>query len=147
MINTKYPEFFQNAEILYENTRAKHSEEMSVLTSNYEARLLELRKTVDHLNETSNDIVQEKSVLKALLSETREENISLKSDYKIATERNKELQNKLKVATEALQVKPIDVEEPKKDLPKEKKQTKTKSEQTVRFASEVTEIFDVSEWQ
>ncbi|XP_014483307.1 PREDICTED: synaptonemal complex protein 1-like isoform X2 [Dinoponera quadriceps] len=128
----------KNAEIMYEKTRVKHAEEVSALTSGYETRLLELRKTIDHLNETSNNIIKENSVLKTSLTEIRGENITLRSDYQFATERNNDLQDKLKEATEKLQTKStMDNQESKKSVMKDKKRSKAKGDYTVRFDPDI----------
>lgn len=98
----------QNADILYENSRTKHTEEISVLKSNYETRLVELKKTIEYLNETINSIKKENSVLNKSLTEMRAENISLKNKNEFIIDRNENLQGKLKEATEMMQIKSID---------------------------------------
>ncbi|XP_025160423.1 WEB family protein At5g16730, chloroplastic-like [Harpegnathos saltator] len=132
----------KNAEILHENTRAKHAEEVSALTNSYEARLLELRKTIERLNETSNNITQENSALKTSLTEMREENISLKSNYQFTMERNENLQNKLKEATDAMQ---MNIQESKKNFLKDKKQTEAKSEFALRSEPEIMEMLEADQ--
>ncbi|XP_011869249.1 PREDICTED: myosin-4-like, partial [Vollenhovia emeryi] len=75
----------KNAETLYENKQSKHAEEVYTLKNNYETRLNEFRKTIDHLNEVINGTKKETSVLNKSLTETKAENISLKSNCEFLT--------------------------------------------------------------
>lgn len=88
--------------------RIKHTEEVSALKNNYETRLVELKKTIDYLNEVISGIKRENSVLNKSLSETRADNNSLRNNYEFIMDRNKDLQGKLKEATEMTQIKSID---------------------------------------
>lgn len=88
--------------------RIKHAEELSALKNNYETRLVELKKTVEYLNEVINGIKKENSVLNKSLAETRAENISLRNNYEFIINRNEDIQGKLKEATEMTQVKSTD---------------------------------------
>jgi len=98
----------QDAENLYENTRTKHAEEISTLKSNYESELVKLKKTIDYLNEMINDIKGENSVLNKSLMETKAKNTKLRNNYDFIIDRNDDLQEKLKEATEMTQIKSID---------------------------------------
>lgn len=136
---------------MYENLRVKHVEEVSALTSSYETRLLDLKKTIDCLKEASDNTIQENSTLKKSLTEMKNENVSLKNDYQFVLERNRNLHDKLKEVTEMSRMKLIDAQEPKKNYLKDKTQLKEKSEHKMRF-DEVMEILeddqsDVSEWK
>ncbi|XP_032684974.1 interaptin-like isoform X2 [Odontomachus brunneus] len=116
----------KNADILYENIQAKHAEEVSTLTSSYDTRILELRKTIDCLNEANKNTMQENSALKISLTEITKENISLKNDYQSSIECNKNLHDKLKESVETLRIKSIDTQEPKRSYLKDKTQSKEK---------------------
>lgn len=95
-------------EILYENTQAKHAEEVSALQRDYETQLLELKRTTDSLNDMINNVRKENTTLNKSLIKIREENSNLKYDYKLSMKKNEDLQEKLKEATEALQAKSIE---------------------------------------
>ncbi|EFN70462.1 hypothetical protein EAG_09843 [Camponotus floridanus] len=98
----------KNTEILYENTQAKHAEEVSALKRDYETQLLELKRTTDSLNDMINNVRKENTTLNKSLIKTREENSNLKYDYKLSMKKNEDLQEKLKEATKALQAKSIE---------------------------------------
>ncbi|XP_071563815.1 uncharacterized protein [Temnothorax nylanderi] len=102
----------KNAETLYENTRTKHTEEISTLKNNYETRLVELKKTTEYLNEVINGIKKDNNALNKSLTETRAENTSLRNNYEFIINRNEDLQEKLKEATEMTQIKSIDDRKP-----------------------------------
>jgi len=148
----RYPSvFFQNAEILYENIQIKYNEEMSALKSTHEMQLLELKKTIDRLNEMINDTRKEKNMLNMMLTEVRTDNSSLKNNYKLLVEHNEELQGRLREVTEALQMKSIEDRKQLKDkLTKEQKeeaaaqpksqQKKIKRKYEIRFDPDITEI-------
>ncbi|XP_029164512.1 abnormal long morphology protein 1-like [Nylanderia fulva] len=95
----------KSAQVLYENAQAKHAEEVSALKSDYEMQLLESKKTIDSLHETINNVREENTKLNKTLIKIRAENNTLKSDNKLTMSRNEDFQNKLKEATEALQMK------------------------------------------
>jgi len=103
-----FPKFLQDAESLYENTRTKYAEEISTLKSNYESELVKLKKTIDYLNEMINDIKGENSVLNKSLMETKAKNTKLRNNYDFIIDRNDDLQEKLKEATEMTQIKSVD---------------------------------------
>lgn len=90
---------------MYENTQAKHAEEVSSLKSDYERQLLELKRTTDSLNDMINNVRKENTALNKSLIKIREENSNLKYDYKLSTKQNEDLQEKLEEATKALQMK------------------------------------------
>lgn len=75
------------------------------MKNNYETRLVELKKTVEYLNEVINGIKKENSVLNKSLAETRAENINLRNNYEFIINRNEDIQGKLKEATEMTQIK------------------------------------------
>ncbi|XP_077270503.1 uncharacterized protein LOC143901802 isoform X2 [Temnothorax americanus] len=106
----------KNAETLYENTRTKHTEEISTLKNNfkelYETRLVELQKTIEYQNEVINGIKKENNALNKSLTETRADNTSLRNHYEFIINRNEDLQEKLKKATEMTQIKSIDDRKP-----------------------------------
>ncbi|KMQ89195.1 hypothetical protein RF55_11194 [Lasius niger] len=74
--NTK----IKTAEVLYENTQAKHAE-VSALKSDYETQLLKLRKTIDSLRETINNVIKENTTLNMSLIKIRAENSNLKEHF------------------------------------------------------------------
>ncbi|XP_036150376.1 probable DNA double-strand break repair Rad50 ATPase, partial [Monomorium pharaonis] len=97
----------KSAEVLHENTRTKHAEEVSALKNNYETKLAELKKTVEQLNKTIGGVKKENNALNKSLMEMRAENASLKNNYEFIIDRNKDLQGKLLEATEMTQIKSI----------------------------------------
>ncbi|XP_029664492.1 autophagy-related protein 23-like [Formica exsecta] len=99
--NTK----IKNTEVLYENTRAMHAEEMSALKSDYETQLLELKKTTDSLSDMINNVKRKENTA---VNKSSIKISNLKYDYKLTTKRNEDFQEKLKEATEALQMKSPD---------------------------------------
>ncbi|XP_024892383.1 CAP-Gly domain-containing linker protein 1-like isoform X1 [Temnothorax curvispinosus] len=102
----------KNAETLYENTRTKHTEEISTLKNNYETRLVELQKTIEYLNEVINGIKKENNALNKSLTETRADNTNLRNNHEFLMRRNDDLQKKLKEAAEITQIKSIDDRKP-----------------------------------
>lgn len=98
----------QNADIVYDNVRVKHIQEMSALKDNYEKQLVEMKKTIENLNKTISGSKKENGALNKSLTEMRTENVRLKNDYDFIIERNKNLQGKLKEATEMTQMKSMD---------------------------------------
>jgi len=152
ILSIRYPSvFFQNTEILYENIQVKYNEEMSALKNNHEMQLLELKKTIDRLNEMINEIRKEKNMLNMMLTEVRTDNNSLKNNNKLLVERNEELQGRLREVTEALQMKSIENRKQLKDkLTKEQKeepknqQKKTKRKYGIHFDPDITEISEAS---
>ncbi|TGZ50773.1 Uncharacterized protein DBV15_01744 [Temnothorax longispinosus] len=102
----------KNAETLYENTRTKHTQEISTLKNNYETRLVELQKTIEYLNEVINGIKKENNALNKSLTETRADNTNLRNNHEFLMRRNDDLQKKLKEAAEITQIKSIDDRKP-----------------------------------
>ncbi|XP_011176288.1 putative leucine-rich repeat-containing protein DDB_G0290503 [Solenopsis invicta] len=98
----------KNADIVYDNVRVKHIQEMSALKDNYEKQLVEMKKTIENLNKTISGSKKENGALNKSLTEMRTENVRLKNDYDFIIERNKNLQGKLKEATEMTQMKSMD---------------------------------------
>jgi chromosome segregation ATPase len=98
----------QNADITYQNVRVKHIQEISALKDNYENQLDEMKKTVENLNKTISGSKKENGVLNKSLTEMRTENVKLKSNYDFIIDRNRNLQGKLKEATEMTQIKSMD---------------------------------------
>ncbi|XP_050457511.1 uncharacterized protein LOC126854623 [Cataglyphis hispanica] len=96
----------KNTEILYENARAIHDKEMSSMKNDYETQLLELKKTTDSLNDMINRNIRRKENTAMNKSSIKISN--LKYDYKLTTKHNDDFQEKLKEATEALQMKSPD---------------------------------------
>lgn len=88
--------------------RTQHAEEVSALKNNYEARLFELKKTTDNVNEMIDRIERENSVLNKSLAEMRAANTSLKNNYEFIIDHNEDLQKKLNEATEMTQIKSVD---------------------------------------
>lgn len=139
----------KNAEASYKSARVKHTEEISALKNDYETRLLELKRTIDSLNETSNNIREENSALSTSLIEIRTENSSLRNNYQLIMERNNDLQGKPKEVTEMLQTKSIADQELGSKSTRYQKQSNAKRKYEVRFDPKITEIpeaglYDVS---
>ncbi|CAL1689478.1 unnamed protein product [Lasius platythorax] len=105
--NTK----IKTAEVLYENTQAKHAEEVSALKSDYETKLLELRKTTDSLLETINNVRKENTTLNMSLIKVRAENSNLKEQFEGAI-----CQKKLEETLEASQMKSMEDPKPKNEF-------------------------------
>lgn len=82
-----------------------HAEEMSALKSDYETQLLELKKTTDSLNDMINNVKRKENTA---MNKSSIKISNLKYDYKLTTKRNEDFQEKLKEATEALQMKSPD---------------------------------------
>ncbi|XP_011329408.1 putative leucine-rich repeat-containing protein DDB_G0290503 [Ooceraea biroi] len=145
----------KSAEILYENMQAKYKE-VSALKNNHETQLVELKKTIDHLNEMNNDIRKENNVLNMTLTEVRADNSNLRNNHELLVTRNEELQGRLRETTEALQMRSIEDRKQLKDnLTKEEKQpiTQSKSQQKknakrkygIRFDPDITEITEAGQ--
>ncbi|CAL1689467.1 unnamed protein product [Lasius platythorax] len=91
--NTK----IKTAEVLYENMQAKNAEEVSALKSDYKIQLFEMRKTIDSLFETINNLRSENIALNvSLIERRRAENRNLRGheltmfQLNIASKRNPE---------------------------------------------------------
>lgn len=97
--------------------RVKHDEEVSALKSNHELELLDLKKTVDHLEETIDDVRRENGALNVTLAEVRVDNSSLRNNYDVLVKRKEELQRRLREATETMQMRSIEDRKQLKDKP------------------------------
>lgn len=89
---------------------------MSALKSNYEAQLLELKKTIDSQNNMINDVRKENTALNKTLIKIRAENNDLKHDHKQTMHRSENLQEQLKKAQEALEMKSTEHQQSKKEF-------------------------------
>lgn len=129
---------------MYENARAKHAEEVSTLRSDYETRLLELKRTVDRLNETANNIEKENDALNASLAEIRAENDDLRNNCRSLVERNDKLEGNLQQVAEPTRTKsePISIAQhrDKGKFAKEQKRFNAKRKYEIHFDPEIMEI-------
>ncbi|KMQ85467.1 cell polarity protein [Lasius niger] len=85
---------FQTAESLYENTQAKHAEEVSALKSDYETQLLEWRKTNSLLETDITNVRKENTAVNMSLIKIRAENSNLMDHLQKKEEASEALRTK-----------------------------------------------------
>lgn len=81
------------------------------MKNDYETQLLELKKTTDSLNDIINNVRRKENTA---MNKSSIKISNLKYDYKLTTKHNEDFQEKLKEATEALQMKSADTIEDRK---------------------------------
>lgn len=112
-----------------------------------------LTETIEDLKITNNNIVRENDELKTSLTEMERKYTGLKVDYEFTKQFNENPQNKKREATESLRQVFSNIQEPRKNILKDKKRLKTKEEYKVYFDPAIDPAIDevdqniVSEWR